>query len=288
MWSKMRWSVRKQRIYKGTGMQGQRGRWEAGSLPAGWCVTRTDLTYSCTIRAVSDGIWPGGHADEGWHSVWGQTDRKDQTPSEGSDSHEGYSVWVKAPGWWELPQMVRMPAPCPTQWPKHTQGPSQMAQQITSRLRTHLLCMAKTMSMQVLKLKSSNMSLQHSSWKECQLHHSPNTDNFCNKIACMEYALTSIVVVAVQSISHIWLFGTPWLQRARLPCPSLSPWFCSNSCPMSQWCHPTISSSVAPFSCPQSFPASEFFPVSWFLHHVAKELLLQHQPFQWISRVDFL
>ena len=47
------------------------------------------------------------------------------------------------------------------------------------------------------------------------------------------------------------------LQHARLPCPSPSPGACSNSCPLSQWCHPTISSSVAPFSsCPQSFPAS--------------------------------
>ena len=49
------------------------------------------------------------------------------------------------------------------------------------------------------------------------------------------------------------------LQHARLPCPSLSPGVCSNSYPLNQWCHPTISSSVAPFSsCPQSFPASVF------------------------------
>ena len=47
------------------------------------------------------------------------------------------------------------------------------------------------------------------------------------------------------------------LQHARLPCPSLSPRVCSNSGPESQWCHPTISSSVVPFSsCLQSFPAS--------------------------------
>ena len=47
------------------------------------------------------------------------------------------------------------------------------------------------------------------------------------------------------------------LQHARLPCPSPSPRVCSNSCPLSWRCHPTISSSVAPFfSCPQSFPAS--------------------------------
>ena len=53
------------------------------------------------------------------------------------------------------------------------------------------------------------------------------------------------------------------LQHARLLCPSLSPWVCSSSCPLSQWCHPTISFSVAPFSsCPQSFPASGSFPVS--------------------------
>ena len=53
------------------------------------------------------------------------------------------------------------------------------------------------------------------------------------------------------------------LQPTRLPYPSLSPWVCLNSCPLSQWCHPTISSSVIPFSsCLQSFPASGSFPVS--------------------------
>ena len=53
------------------------------------------------------------------------------------------------------------------------------------------------------------------------------------------------------------------LQHARLSCPSLSPRVCSNSCPSSWWCYPTISSSVVPFSsCPQSFPASRSFPVS--------------------------
>ena len=44
------------------------------------------------------------------------------------------------------------------------------------------------------------------------------------------------------------------LQYTRLPCSSLSPRVCSNSCPMSQWCHPTVSSSVALFLCPWSFP----------------------------------
>ena len=60
--------------------------------------------------------------------------------------------------------------------------------------------------------------------------------------------------------SSLWPHG---LQHARLPCPSPSPGACSNSCPLSQWCHPTISSSLVPFSsCPQDLPASRSFPMS--------------------------
>ena len=54
-----------------------------------------------------------------------------------------------------------------------------------------------------------------------------------------------------------------WLQHARLPCPSSSHGACSNSCPLSWWCYSIISSSVAFFSCPQSFPESESFPMNW-------------------------
>ena len=54
------------------------------------------------------------------------------------------------------------------------------------------------------------------------------------------------------------------LQHPRLPCSSTSPGICSNTCPLSRWCHPTISAFVALFSsCPQSLPASGSFPVSW-------------------------
>ena len=61
----------------------------------------------------------------------------------------------------------------------------------------------------------------------------------------------------------LWPHG---LKHTKLPCPSLSPGVCSNSCPSSRWCHPTISSCVPSFSsCPQSFPAWESFPVSQFL-----------------------
>ena len=55
------------------------------------------------------------------------------------------------------------------------------------------------------------------------------------------------------------------LQHTRLFCPSLSPRVCSNACPLCQWCHPTILSSVTPFSpCPQYFPTSGSFLMSQF------------------------
>ena len=62
--------------------------------------------------------------------------------------------------------------------------------------------------------------------------------------------------------NSLWPHG---LQHARPPCPSPTPRVYSNSCPSSRWCHPTISSSVSPFSSSfQSFPASGSFPVSQF------------------------
>ena len=69
--------------------------------------------------------------------------------------------------------------------------------------------------------------------------------------------------VAVHLLSCVWFLQPHGMQHARLPCPPLFPGVCSNSCPLSQWCHPTISSSVAPLStCPQFFPTSGSFPVS--------------------------
>ena len=75
----------------------------------------------------------------------------------------------------------------------------------------------------------------------------------------------SILKVCLVLFSCSFISDSLWphgLQHARLPCPSLSPRAYSNSCPLSQWCLPTISSSVVPFSCLQSFPASGSFPVS--------------------------
>ena len=72
---------------------------------------------------------------------------------------------------------------------------------------------------------------------------------------------------SVQSLSWVQLFATQWTasHQAWLPCPSPTPRAYSNSCSWRWWCHPTISSSVIPFSSSlQTFPASESFPVSQF------------------------
>ena len=69
------------------------------------------------------------------------------------------------------------------------------------------------------------------------------------------------------------------LQHARLPCPSPTPRACSNSCPSSWWCHPTVLSSVIPFSsCLQSFPASGSFPSSLFFASGGQKLEFHLQP----------
>ena len=81
------------------------------------------------------------------------------------------------------------------------------------------------------------------------------------------------------------------LQHVRPPCPSPTPWVHSNSCPSSQWCHSTISSSVIPFSsCLQSSQHQSLFQWVSSSHQVAKvlELQLEHQSFQWIFRTCLL
>jgi len=96
------------------------------------------------------------------------------------------------------------------------------------------------------------------------------------------YAKWNKIRQSVQSLNHVQLFVTPWttacqaslsfnslwphgLQHARLPYPSPTPGACSNSCPLSWWCHPNISSSVGPFSsCLQSLPTSGSLPESQF------------------------
>ena len=72
-----------------------------------------------------------------------------------------------------------------------------------------------------------------------------------------------MIFVIVQSLILTNSLQPHGLQHSRLFCPSVSPEVCSNSCPLSWECHPTISSSVVHFfSCPQPFPASGFIPMS--------------------------
>ena len=86
------------------------------------------------------------------------------------------------------------------------------------------------------------------------------------------YILASFAVVLIDhksvQFSHSVMYDSLWphgLQHARPPCPSPTPGAYPNSCPSSQWCHPTISSSVVPFSSRlQSFQASGSFPMSQF------------------------
>ena len=71
-------------------------------------------------------------------------------------------------------------------------------------------------------------------------------------------------MIAVQSPSRVWLSETPWTAAQQALRPSPAPRVCPGSCPVHWWSHATISSSVSPFSfCPQSFPASKSFLMSW-------------------------
>ena len=84
----------------------------------------------------------------------------------------------------------------------------------------------------------------------------------------MDYWVTIFNFIQFSSVhfSHSVVYDSLWpheSQHTRPPCPSPTPRVYSNSCPSSRWCHPTISSSVVPFSsCPQSLPASGYFPMS--------------------------
>ena len=103
-----------------------------------------------------------------------------------------------------------------------------------------------------------------------------------DETSCLLLLLFSHSVVS----DSLWPHG---LQHAKIPCPSLSSRVCSDSCPLSRWCHPTISSSVIP--SPPAHNLSQYQGLFQWVgssHQVAKilELQLQHQSFQWIFKVD--
>ena len=83
-----------------------------------------------------------------------------------------------------------------------------------------------------------------------------------SKSVCPMHRETSSVQFSRSVVANsLWNHG---LQHTRLPCPSPIPRVCSNSCPSSRWCHPTILSFVIPFSCLQSFTASGSFQMTQF------------------------
>ena len=95
---------------------------------------------------------------------------------------------------------------------------------------------------------------------------------------------------SVQWLSRVRLFATPWTTACQASLSITTPGVYSNSCPLSRWCHPTVSSSVVPFSSRlQSFPASGSSQWGGSSHQMVKvsEFQLQHQSFQWIFRTDF-
>ena len=84
-------------------------------------------------------------------------------------------------------------------------------------------------------------------------------------IVCVCVCVCVCVFSSLQLLDHVRLFVIPWTWHASPPCPSPTPGAYSNSCPLNRWCHPTISSSVVPFSSGlQSFPATGSLPMSQF------------------------
>ena len=98
------------------------------------------------------------------------------------------------------------------------------------------------------------------------------------------------MIVVFQSLSRVWLLWPRGLQHARLPCPSLSPRVCTNSCPLIWWCY--LSNPLRPpfsfaFKLSQHHGLFQCGSTSYRLAKVL-ELQLQHQSFQWIFRIDFI
>ena len=110
-------------------------------------------------------------------------------------------------------------------------------------------------------------------------------------IRCHETIDCSVIFNSVQLLSHDRLFATPWTTTCQASLSNTTPRVYSNSCPLSWWCHPTISSSVIPsppafnLSQHQSLSNDSVLPIRWPKYWAFQ---LQHQSFQWIFWVDFL
>ena len=106
------------------------------------------------------------------------------------------------------------------------------------------------------------------------------------------YLKTAATGSSVQLLSHVQLFSALWTAACQTSLSVINSWWCcSNSCSSNQWCHPTISSSVVPFSSHlQSFPASGSFPMSQFVISGGKSIGVSASAsvLPMIFRTDFL
>ena len=132
----------------------------------------------------------------------------------------------------------------------------------TQGLILHLLSLLNWQAVSLLLHQSGSLTSGLHSYKpinngKCHKSNAFITPNLPNIVAQPQFSSVqfSCSVVSDSLRPHE-------LQHARRPCPSPTPRVYSNPYPSSWWCHPTISSSVLPFSCPQSFPASGTFPMS--------------------------
>ena len=118
------------------------------------------------------------------------------------------------------------------------------------------------------KLRSESCEISQSQ----QVTISPNTREIISSIIISVYPFLNTIMKELLLFSRSVVSDSlrpHGLQHIRLPCPSPPLEVCSNSCPLSWWCHPTISSSVILFSsCLQSFPASGSFPMSQLFIHI--------------------
>ena len=148
--------------------------------------------------------------------------------------------------------------------PPSTQAPSQKIQCYPCLLLLH------TPPALVLNLPKSTLFISLAMFHHWLLVQIPSFSKFW-PVSLLPTFQGALRVTFLQSVSQFSCsvmsdsLRPHGLQHARPPCPSPTPRVYPNSCPSSQWCHPTISSSVVPFSsCPQSFPPSGSFPMSQF------------------------
>ena len=111
------------------------------------------------------------------------------------------------------------------------------------------------------------------------LYLEKNLKQFLIKITVITLEIISVQFSSVQSLSRVWLFVTRWTAARQPPCPLPTPGVHPNTCPLSRWCHPTISSSVIHFSsCLQSFPASGSFQMSHLFTSIGQSFSFNISP----------